>query len=271
MKVALCFIINYEHILHKEQIWREWIEPNQDIINVYFYYKDLFKIKSQWIAQRTIPPHYIFKTSYYHMIPAYTSLLKFATQHDASNKWFCMLTDACCPIISPARFRQLFLENNATSLFSWKPAWWNPDFYKRANLAKLPKELWLANDPWFVLTREHVQLILFFIYHQPTLTQLISSGGVANESLFAIIFKIGEQLNGEKIKSVVTHLTDWSRRSSPTSPHVFKHGDQTDIEYIERELNTNPYAMFIRKIAPEFPDEIVKYYIYEYSPPNRVL
>ena len=33
MKIALCFIINYEHILNKELIWREWIEPNKDIIN----------------------------------------------------------------------------------------------------------------------------------------------------------------------------------------------------------------------------------------------
>ena len=38
MKIALCFIINYEHILNKEEIWREWIEPNKDIINVYFYF-----------------------------------------------------------------------------------------------------------------------------------------------------------------------------------------------------------------------------------------
>ena len=46
MKIALCFIINYDHILNKEDIWREWIEPNKDIINVYFYYKDFNKIKS---------------------------------------------------------------------------------------------------------------------------------------------------------------------------------------------------------------------------------
>ena len=39
MKVALCFIISYEHILNKEQLWIDWIKPNQDIINVYFHYK----------------------------------------------------------------------------------------------------------------------------------------------------------------------------------------------------------------------------------------
>ena len=51
MKIALCFIISYEHILNKEELWREWIEHNKDIINVYFYYKDLKKIKSEWIQK----------------------------------------------------------------------------------------------------------------------------------------------------------------------------------------------------------------------------
>ena len=47
MKIALCFIISYDHILNKEDIWKEWIEFNKDIINVYFYYiklKDVFTI-----------------------------------------------------------------------------------------------------------------------------------------------------------------------------------------------------------------------------------
>ena len=61
MKIALCFIISYEHILNKEHIWREWIEPNKDIINVYFYYKDITKIKSNWILQYAISPNYIMK------------------------------------------------------------------------------------------------------------------------------------------------------------------------------------------------------------------
>jgi hypothetical protein len=112
MKVALCFIINYEHILNKEEIWKECIEPNKDIINVYFYYKNFNKIKSRWIMEHAIPPNYIYETSYYHVIPAYISILSFALTHDTNNQWFCLLTDSCCPIISPKRFRYLFYENN---------------------------------------------------------------------------------------------------------------------------------------------------------------
>ena len=263
MKVALCFIISYEHILNKEAIWREWIEPNKDIINVYFYYKDLEKIKSRWILEHTIPPNYIHETSYYHVIPAYLSILNFASKHDSGNTWFCMLTDSCCPIISPRRFRYLFYKNYNHSIMSWKKAWWNVDFHKRANLAKLPEELRLGNDPWFVLKRENVLHILNFVNKQLDVTKLICDGGLANESLFAIILYGYKQLD-ESVISAVTHLTDWKRMTSATSPHLFKTANGADIQFIEAELVKNPYAMFIRKISTEFPDTVLRHYIYKH-------
>jgi len=264
MKVALCFIISYEHILNKEDIWREWIEPNKDIINVYFYYKDLNKIKSTWIREHTLPPNCIYETSYYHVIPAYLTLLKFASRHDTQNKWFSMLTDSCCPIISPKQFRYLFYKHYNNSIFSWKQAWWNPDFHKRGNLAKLPKELWLANDPWFTLTRENVKQVIHFTATQQSITHTICSGGLANESLFAVILYFYKELNKKgRIICEPTHLTDWNRMSNSTSPHLFKNPNEQDIIFIDKELERNKYAMFIRKIAPEFPDDILKHYIYE--------
>ena len=265
MKIALCFIINYEHVLNKEHIWREWIEPNKHIINVYFFYKDIKKIKSEWIKEHCIPQNCIVETSYYHVVPAYLSILNFAFKHDEQNKWFCMLTDSCCPIITPKRFRYLFYKNHNYSIFSWKQAWWNPDFHKRANLARLPKELRLANDPWFMLTRENVKQIFHFVSTQQTITKTICDGGLANESLFAIIFKFYKQFEESKtfIKCAVTHLADWNRTSSTTSPHVFKDANEYDIKFIDIELERNYYAMFIRKVSPEFPDEILKQYIFK--------
>ena len=264
MKVALCFIISYEHILNKEELWKEWTEANKDIFNIYFYYKDVRKIKSKWILEHTIPPNYISYTSYYQVIPAYISLLSFAFKHDKQNKWFCMLTDSCCPIISPERFRNLFLNNMNSSIFSWSRASWNPDFHKRANLAKLSKDLWLANDPWFVLTRENVKQILFFVSSQKNITKIICDGGLANESLFAIIFKIYNEIgsNNKRIICSPSHLTDWNRMSSATSPHLFKYGDEHDIRFLDKEIERNPYCMFIRKIATEFPDDILRKYIF---------
>jgi hypothetical protein len=263
MKIALCFIINYEHILNKEHIWKEWIEQNKDIINVYFFYEDVKKIKSKWILEHSIPPNCIVETSYYHVIPAYLSVLNFAFNHDEQNRWFCMLTDSCCPIISPNRFRNLFYEHYNQSIFSWKQAWWNPDFHKRGNLAKLPKEWWLANDPWFIVTKENVKEIMHFVKTQKKVTQIICSGGLANETLFAVIFKFYKELevNSNRILNNSSHLTDWNRRSSSTSPHVFKEANEMDINFIDTELERNKYAVFIRKVAPEFPDEIIRYYI----------
>jgi len=263
MKVALCFIISYEHIVNKEEIWREWIEPNKDIINVYFYYKDLNKIKSQWILKHTIPPKFVFETSYYHVIPAYISSMSYAFQHDSNNQWFCLITDSCCPIISPKKFRQLFYSNYNRSIMSWKKAWWNIQFHKRANLALIPEELRLANDPWFVLKREHVSYCIHFIKTQQKLSKIVCDGGLANESLFAIILCMYNQLNTRNVLSAVTHITDWSRMTSSTSPHLFKEANERDIKFIDDSLETNKYAIFIRKISPDFPNEILRYYIYD--------
>lgn len=269
MKIALCFIINYDHIVNKEEIWKEWIETNKDIINVYFYYKDLRKIKSEWILKHTIPPNYIYETSYYHVIPAYLSIMNFAYTHDVNNQWFCMLTDSCCPIISPKKFRYLFYNYYNRSIISWKKAWWNIQLHKRANIALLPEEMQLGNDPWFVIKRENVFQCLYFVNNQQKITQTICSGGLANESLFAIIMQHYKQLdskqNKEGVISAVTHMTDWSRVASPTSPHLFKDGNEFDKKFISKSLETEKYAMFIRKIAQEFPDAILREYIYEKS------
>jgi hypothetical protein len=264
MKIALCFIISYDHILNKEYLWREWIEPNKDIINVYFYYKDLKKIKSPWILQHALPESYIHETSYYHVIPAYLSLMQFALKYD--NQWVCLLSDSCCPIISPNRFRSLFYQLWNRSIMSWKPAWWNINIHKRANLALLPQELRLGNDPWFVLKRENVKQILYFTKKHTDVVKTICNGGLANESLFSIILSGYNELNSVKGSSVinaVTHLTDWTRMKSATSPHIFKDANEIDINFIEENLEKNIYAMFIRKVASEFPDEILRKYIFK--------
>ena len=275
MKIALCFIISYEHILNKENIWREWIEYNKDIINVYFYYKDKSKIKSSWILKHVIPENCIYETNYYHVIPAYLSLMNYAYHIDRQNQWFCFLTDSCCPIISPIKFRYLFYTNYNKSIFNWKKSWWNIQFHKRGNLALLPKELHLANDPWFVLKRENIGHCINFTQKKEFLKifTTICKGGLANESLFAIILYLSRQL--KDCICNVSHVADWSRMETSTSPHIFKNADEKDIQFIEnimkkkkekeKEKEKEKYVMFIRKVSPDFPDTIIKKYIYEYS------
>lgn len=152
---------------------------------------------------------------------------------------------------------------------SWKEAWWNIEFHKRANLAKLPKEFRLGNDPWFTLKRENVCQVLDFVNKQQEITKTICSGGLANESLFAISLYYHRQLelNGPVISSA-THIADWNRMQTKTSPHLFQKADEQDIKFIGTELERNKYAMFIRKVAPEFPDEVLRHYIYEHNKDN---
>jgi hypothetical protein len=148
---------------------------------------------------------------------------------------------------------------------SWKKAWWNVTFHKRANLALLPEDFRLGNDPWFVLKREHILCIINYLYTKKEIVKTICAGGLANESLFAIIFYSCKQLNKTHLISSATHATDWSRMASSTSPHVFKEANHHDITFIENFLTKNKYTMFIRKVSPEFPDTILKKYIYNYS------
>lgn len=267
-KIALCFIISYNHVLNKEDLWREWIEYNKDIINIYFYYKDITKIKSPWIKKYCLPPICCkYTTSYYHILPAYLSLMNYAStdkKQGGSNQWFCFLTDSCCPILSPYKFRTLFFKNKDKSIFRWKKAWWNPTYHKRANLALLPEELRLANDPWFVLCREDIQKIIGYIKNKTDLVNTISNGGLANESLFAIILYSYNKLSTAINKT--SHISDWSKMSSTTSPYLFKNGDLEEIKMLENLLNVghshSNYTMFIRKIDSGFPDSILKKYIY---------
>ena len=258
MKVALCFIISYNHILNKEQLWLNWIKENKDIINVYFHYKDINQIKSPWIKMYTIPPKYVHPTTYYNVVPAYMSLLSYAFHHDLNNKWFCMLTDSCVPIISPLKFRQLFFENYKTSLFSWKPAYWNLEIHRRANLRLLKKEYRLANDPWFTLSRTHVHKCILFLATKNDIYQIVNAGGLANESIFAIMLQtFGELTNKNTLVNAVSTITDWTRMSSPTSPYLFKEATPENINIISNLLKENSNAMFLRKVDRAFPDQAI--------------
>lgn len=273
-KVALCFIISYSHILNKEKIWRDWIEPNKDIINVYFHYKDVNMIKSPWILAHSLPPKQISQTSYYFVVPAYISVLSFAYYQDKSNTWFCLLTDSCVPIISPQKFRQLFFQNCLKSVIKCRPAYWNVEIHKRANLRMLSKEYQLANDPWFTLTRQHVLCCIDFLAKKHSIYKTVCGGGLANESLFAIILQSYKQLNNDRVINESTTVTDWSRMPNPTSPYTFTNDTnlEKDIEIITAGLKENKYSMFLRKVDKSFPDEILLDFIYnkDFNPLKKI-
>jgi hypothetical protein len=53
-------------------------------------------------------------------------------------------------------------------------------------------------------------------------------------------------------------VADWTRMSSPTSPHVFKDATPENINIISNLLKENKYTMFLRKVHRSFPDSVIK-------------
>ena len=261
MKVALCFNISYNHNVNKEELWKEWISQNQDLFNIYFHYKDATKIKSQWIKKHALPQKYVLPTDYLHCVPAYFALMYYALEHDKTNEWFCFLTESCVPIISPLKFRHLFLTNYYNTIMKIQPIWWNIHYCNRANLKYLPQDFHLANSPWFVLSRQDAHQCIKYSQKYNKEYKFICNGDVANESIFAIILsKYGGRLHN--IRNENTTITDWSRMTSATSPYLFKTVTPVDKTFIQTYLKENRYSMFLRKVGSEYPDDILKELIY---------
>jgi hypothetical protein len=261
-KIALCFIISYSHELSKEHIWKTWIYPNRDIINVYFHYKNIKSIKSDWIRQHALPPKVIQPTSYYHVVCAYMATMLYALAQDGDNEWFCMLSDTCVPIISPQKFREIFERHHSHSILKWRKAYWNIEFHKRANLRLLPPNYHLAHDPWFVLCRQHVRICKQFVERHSNMFSTIDKGGLANESLFAIILHGYHLISSDNVINEVSTITDWTRRVNPTSPYSFFKSSPEDVQIIVQHKRANKYGMFLRKVDAAFPDAILTDLIY---------
>jgi hypothetical protein len=260
MKIALCFLISYAHKIHHEELWKEWINAMpDDSIRVYIHYTDYSKISSEWIKRHVIPQKYIANTSYASVVSAYLNTMMYALKTDEKIQWFCMLTETCVPIMDPHQFLAYFTENKDYTIMSWRHAYWNVYFHRRANLHLLPTDFHLSNDPWFIIKREHVLLFYSYLKNQPYWFYKICQGIIANESIFAIILKYYNQLDDRHVINRITHIADWSRMTSPTSPYVFKDSSVINNTIIHKLLKENIYACFMRKVDEHFPqNELVK-------------
>ena len=268
MKVALCFLISGKQNVNKEQLWIKWLSENKDLFNIYFHYKDYATIFSPWIKKHALPQNYIVETSYYHVVPAYMSLLSYAHKHDNKNQWFIFLTESCVPIISPLKFKELFLSFYDCSILNWRKPWWNVNFCKRANLKHIPQDFHFGHDPYFLLKREDAESLIKEISLNPQIFNIykkVCQGAIANESVFAILFYILKKLETKYLINAATHATDWSRPTSTTSPHVFSSitDHNKDEQFICQFCKNNKYTMFLRKVGPDFPDHLLEDIIYK--------
>jgi len=264
-KIALCFFISGDHSLNHEDIWREWIEKNIDIVEIYFHYTHKHKIKSLWIQQYLLPPEYIVQTSYLYMVPAYVSMMSYVYNTQKNVQWFCLLTESCVPLITPELFRWRFFRHSFKSIFSWKKAWWNIYYHRRANLMKIPEVFRLAHDPWFVICRDHVKKVLAFLKRENKMFNTICSGAIANESIIAVVLQYFNELNKKNVLNTMSTFANWANMSSATSPYVFKDGSKQELAIVRKGLEENPYAIFLRKVDRDFPKDILRNMINENS------
>lgn len=100
--------------------------------------------------------------------------------------------------------------------------------------------------------------MLFLKYKTETFNK-INTGGLANESIFAIILQtFGELTNPLKLINESSSVCDWKRMSTPTSPYVFKEATPENIDIIVNLLKENRHTMFLRKVDRSFPDSVIK-------------
>jgi hypothetical protein len=259
MKIALCFLISGKNQINKENIWKSWIEEIKDHINVYIHYTNYSQIQSPWIKKHCLPREYIALTNYYHVVPAYMLLMQYASMIDEQNQWFCFLTESCCPIISANKFKKLFLRYSGKSIIKYRPIWWNPIITRRANLHSLKKEYQLANNPWFILSRDAVNHCLYYRQNQYLQYTHICRGNIANESIFAIMLYHNKMLSNEYIINEDVTAADWDHMETVNSPYTFYKGDKEENLFIEKQRK-NPYTIFLRKVSTDFPDELLYKY-----------
>lgn len=252
MSAALVFFTSGQHVLWQEAAWRQWV--NQAGCHVLVHYTDNAKVTSPWLRQHMIPQNATRPTSYYNMVPAMMSVLSYAYQALPDATWFCLLTESCIPVVSPTRFKEMLVDPQigGKTLMHWQPAWWNIEFHRRANLRHVEADLRLGHEPWFVLGREDAFACLDGFYRRHSrLCRIVCVGGLANESIFAILLRLAGRLDG--VLNIKTTATDWSRMSSATSPHVFRAGDEADCAaFLRRFRAENKHTMFLRKVDGGF-------------------
>jgi hypothetical protein len=97
--------------------------------------------------------------------------------------------------------------------------------------------------------------------------QSVCKGGLANESIFAIILKTFNEINNKfTLINTSSTISDWSRMENVTSPHVFKNDIpdvlEKDKNFIYNELKKNKFVLFLRKVKYDYPDDILLEFIY---------
>ena len=258
--VTFCFLVTRD--LSKEHIWREWLEGLNRLqfkcaIVVHCSHKG--SIQSEWLKQHLIPDECTRKTEWGWVLNAMMSLYAHAI-HAHPAAWYTLHSETCVPVVSPERFVEIFKRHKQHTFVSHCPAWWDPLKVHRANLHLLPPRLHLAHSQWCIFCHEDLHQMINLPKtdeHVNAVLQTVTQGHASEESYAAIML-----LMINNLKNVVnrpTTLVDWKRTPNGNNPHTFVEWTDADASIVRFIRHESPNEfMFMRKIAPTFPDHVLR-------------
>lgn len=258
MDVTFCFLVTKDLI--KEHIWRKWLARLEELglkIKVVTHCSPAHKVnvKSEWLKQTILPNNYLHDTAWGWVIKATLSMYKYATEN-AKADWYSIHSETCVPFVSPEKFIENFQKYKQNTFLSHRKAWWKPTPTRndRANLHLLPSELHLAHPNWCIICHEDLTQMVKFAETEKQLTNIITSGPMAEESFVAIfLYKIN---NFKNVINKLTTITDWKRTPNGNNPYTFMgwtEADKKTVDELKVDMSKNEY-MFLRKVGETFPD-----------------
>ena len=260
--VTFCFLVTKD--LAKEHSWREWFDRLQQLqftfsVIVHCSSSHKNKVKSDWLKRHFLPRERMRDTAWGWVLNAMMSMYDHAVDA-CPAAWYTLHSETCVPMVSPEKFMHIFNTYKRYTFMSYCKAWWNPLKVNRANLHALPPAMHLAHPQWCIFCHEDLSQMVNMSktdkHINNTLTVLM--GGHAAEESYAAAL-LSSINNMKNVINKQTTLVDWKRTPNGDNPHTFiswTPQDETIVRDI-RKTNANEY-MFMRKIAPTFPDDILR-------------
>ena len=123
----------------------------------------------------------------------------------------------------------------------------------------IPEEHRYAHQEWCILCREDAEQIKYMSEVRANVTEIMTSGVCAEESLIGVFISVIN--NFKNVVNKKTTAVDWSRSTnSNCNPHMFNEWTDKDVEIIDK-LKPDNMLMFLRKIGPSFPDDVLLNFI----------
>jgi hypothetical protein len=264
---TFCFLVTQD--LTKEHIWREWFAGLERLqfrfaIVVHCSLSNNGNVKSDWLRQRFIPDDSMRPTGWGWVVDAMMSMYDHALQTHPSE-WYTLHSESCVPMVSPERFVEIFNKYKQKSFISYDKIWWDPKIVNRANLHMLPPHMHLAHSQWCIFCHEDLSQMVNLSKTNEKIKHMLSTimrGHAGEESYAAVLL-----LNINMLKNVMnkkTTLVDWKRTPNGNNPYKFEAWTFDDAKSVWENRKTNPNEyMFMRKVGPAFPDDVLRKHIFD--------